>query len=56
MIAVCPLRYCPETRAYAERRTTEGKSKKEIMRCLKLYIARQTYATLRDDLNSISVT
>jgi transposase len=54
MIAVCRLRYCPETRAYAERRTTEGKTKKEIMRCLKRYIARQTYATLRADLNSLT--
>ena len=50
MIAVCRLRYCPETRAYAQRRTTEGKTKKEIIRCLKRYIARQAYATLRDDL------
>jgi hypothetical protein len=29
MIAVCRLRYCPKTRAYADRRTTEGKTKKE---------------------------
>jgi transposase len=50
MIAVCRLRHCPQTRAYAQRRTSEGKTKKEIMRCLKRYIARQTYATLRDDL------
>jgi transposase len=28
MIAVCRLRYCPKTRAYADRRTTEGKTKK----------------------------
>ena len=28
MIAVCRLRYCPATRAYAERRTTEGKRRK----------------------------
>jgi transposase len=53
MIAVCRLRHCAETRAYAERRTTEGKTKKEIIRCLKRYIARQTYATLRDDLRSL---
>ena len=39
MIAVCRLRYCPRTRAYAARRTTEGKTQKEIMRCLKRYIA-----------------
>jgi transposase len=54
LIAVCRLRYCPDTRAYAQRRTTEGKTNKEIMRCLKRYIAREVYATLRDDLRSIS--
>jgi hypothetical protein len=54
MIAVCRLRYCPATRAYAARRTIEGKTKKDIMRCLKRYIARETYAALRDDLRSIS--
>src|SRR3954470_8023978 len=30
MIAVCRLRYCARTRAYAERRTAEGKTKTEI--------------------------
>lgn len=54
LIAVCRLRYCPKTRAYAERRTTEGKTKKEIMRCLKRYIAREVHATLRRDLRSLS--
>jgi len=54
MIAVCRLRHCPQTRAYAQRRTTEGKTKREIMRCLKRYIARQAYATLRDDLRSLA--
>jgi transposase len=53
MIAVCRLRYCPKTRAYAARRTTEGKTKKEIMRCLKRYIAREVYTTLRADLNAL---
>jgi transposase len=55
MIAVCRLRHCPETRAYAQRRASEGKTKKEIIRCLKRYIARQAYASLRDDLRSLSV-
>jgi hypothetical protein len=54
MIAVCRLRYCPATRAYAARRTTEGKTNKDIMRCLKRYIARETYATLRDDLRALT--
>jgi transposase len=35
------------TRAYVERRTEEGKSKSEIMRCLKRYIAREIYPHLR---------
>jgi transposase len=50
MIAVCRLRYCQRTRAYAQRRTTEGKSKREIIRCLKRYIAREAYHALRADL------
>jgi transposase len=37
----------PATRAYVERRTTEGLSKKEIIRCLKRYVAREVYRHLR---------
>ena len=37
----------PATRAYAERRTAEGKSKTEIIRCLKRYVAREVYRHLR---------
>jgi transposase len=50
MIAVCRLRCCERTRAYAERRTTEGKTKTEIIRCLKRYIAREIYHALVADL------
>ncbi len=50
LIAVCRLRYCPRTRAYLRRRTAEGKTKAETMRCLKRYIARETYNALRADL------
>ena len=50
LIAVCRLRYCERTRAYVKRRTAEGKTKREIMRCLKRYIAREVYNTLRADL------
>jgi len=35
------------TRAYVERRTKEGKSKAEIIRCLKRYVAREVYPHLR---------
>ena len=37
----------PATRAYAGRRTEEGKSKKEIIRCLKRYVAREACHCLR---------
>jgi transposase len=50
LIAVCRLRYCQRTRAYAQRRTAEGKTKREILRCLKRYIAREVYNTLQADL------
>jgi transposase len=56
MIAVCRLRYCDHTRAYAERRTAQGLSRREILRCLKRYIARQTYHSLRADLEALTGT
>jgi transposase len=37
----------PPTRAYVGRRTKEGLSKKEIIRCLKRYVAREVYRHLR---------
>jgi hypothetical protein len=37
----------PPTRAYVARRTAEGLSKREIMRCLKRYVARQVYRHLK---------
>jgi transposase len=37
----------PPARAYAERRSKEGLSKKEIIRCLKRYVAREVYPSLR---------
>jgi transposase len=42
-IALSRLRWHPETIAYMERRLTEGKTKREIIRCLKRYIARQIF-------------
>ena len=46
VIAVCRMSRDKRTRAYVERRTKEGKSKKEIIRCLKRYIAREVYRIL----------
>jgi len=36
----------PSTQGCVKRRTQEGLSKKEILRCLKRYIARQLYRLL----------
>jgi transposase len=38
----------PRTRAYVHRRTIEGKSKREIIRCLKRYVAREVFNDLAD--------
>jgi transposase len=56
MIAVCRLRSCTRTRAYAARRTTEGLSKTEILRCLKRYIARELHHSLKQDLEALAAT
>ncbi len=45
-IAMNRMRYCATTQAYAERRRAQGRTDKEIRRCLKRYIARQLYRTL----------
>jgi transposase len=37
----------PPTRAYVDRRSKQGLSKKEIIRCLKRYVAREVYRCLR---------
>ena len=46
VVAATRMRCCPTTQAYVTRRTGEGKTPKEIRRCLKRYIARQLYRTL----------
>ena len=40
------MRTDPRTRDYVARRTAEGKTRAEIRRCLKRYVARQIYRTL----------
>jgi len=45
-IVIVRLRWHQPTRDYATRRTTEGKSRKEIIRCLKRYVAREVFAAL----------
>ena len=50
-IALVRMRGCPRTRAYVARRTAEGKTAREIRRCLKRYIARELYRQLTRSMN-----
>lgn len=45
-IVLSRLRYDDRTRTYADRRTREGRTRREIIRCLKRYIARDLYRLL----------
>lgn len=45
-IAVVRIAHDEETRAYAARRTAEGKTRREIVRCLKRHIAREVFSHL----------
>ena len=43
---LCRLRYDLATQTYTERRTKQGLSKPEMIRCLKRYVLREVYRTL----------
>ena len=46
MATVTRMIHDPETRSYVDRRRAEGRTMKEIRRCLKRYLARRIYRTL----------
>ncbi len=47
VVALVRMRCDPRTRIYVKRRTEQGLSKPEILRCLKRYIAREIFKLLR---------
>ncbi len=47
LAVISRMRMDPRTKAYVARRTAEGLSKREIIRCLKRYLARELYVLLR---------
>jgi len=53
-IVLCRMRWDPRTRTYVQRRTQQGLAKKEIMRCLKRYVAREVYKILTTPPRSTS--
>ena len=52
-IALVRMRSCPRTHAYIARRTAEGKTTREIRRCLKRYIAQELYRQLTRSMNPL---
>ena len=54
VIAMVRLRHDPETRVYAERRQAEGLSHREIVRCLKRYLARRLHPIIVKDLAALT--
>ena len=50
MMAICRLRYDQKSIEYMARRQAEGLSRKDVMRCLKRFIAREVYHDLVTDL------
>ena len=46
MVVLSRMGHDERTKAYVARRTTEGRTKPEIMRCLKRYVAREVYRLL----------
>jgi transposase len=49
-IAITRLASDPRTWAYAKKRTTEGKTRRDITRCLKRYIARELFPIIKQAL------
>ena len=45
----------PRTRAFAAKRTATGNSRKEIMRMLQRYIARELYPLITDALSTADI-
>jgi transposase len=55
-VVMVRLRWDDTTKAYMARRTAEGKTKKEIVRCLKRYVARRIWTIYRDHLSVTNAT
>lgn len=51
-IVICRLRWHQPTQAYMARRLAQGKNCKEIIRCLKRYVARQIHQAITTDLTT----
>ncbi len=55
-IVLVRMATCPRTKDYVARRTAEGRTKKEIIRCLQRYVAREIHSLLVNDHTIITGT
>lgn len=55
-VALCRLQYDERTRAYRDRRASEQKTGRDILRCLKRAIAREVYQAILTDTKNLSTT
>lgn len=56
MAVITRMAHDPDTRAYAEKRRAEGRTNREIRRCLKRYLARHLYRALNATANMTQIT
>lgn len=54
-VVLCRVRYDEQTRTYLERRRAEGKTDREIKRCLKRYVARQLFRQLEERQRTLDI-
>lgn len=50
------LRWDARTQAYYERRVMEGKTRREVIRCLKRYVAPEVYRLVQEDRRDLNHT
>jgi len=53
-MALTRMRHCEKTRAFIAKKMSEGKSKKDAIRSLKRYLAREVFSALKKDLAPLS--
>lgn len=49
IVVISRLRWDRRTQEYMERRVAQGKTRKEVIRCLKRYVVREIYAAIKHD-------
>lgn len=55
-IVLSRLRWDARTQAYYERRVMQGKTRREVIRCLKRYVAREVYRLVQQDRQELRQT